>query len=172
MKTLAIYPGSFNPFHIGHLNIVEKAQDIFGVDNVLVAIGNNPFKMKKEKFSISKFFSRIFGQVKDKVSGNEAVDRALHIKNSIGVETETYDTFLHEFVEKKESEGYNVVVIRGLRNGADLDYEVNQMRFINDFNKNIKVVYITCDLQYEHISSSSIRVMDSFRKGSGDRYKV
>jgi len=48
MKTLAIYPGSFNPFHIGHLNIVEKAQDIFGVDNVLVAIGNNPFKMKRK----------------------------------------------------------------------------------------------------------------------------
>ena len=42
MKTIAIYPGSFNPFHIGHLNIVEKTERIFGKGNVVVAMGINP----------------------------------------------------------------------------------------------------------------------------------
>jgi cytidyltransferase-like protein len=42
MKTLAIYPGSFNPFHIGHLNIVDKMEKIFGYENIMIAIGTNP----------------------------------------------------------------------------------------------------------------------------------
>ena len=37
-KILAIYAGSFNPFHVGHLNIVEKAEKIFGKENILIAI--------------------------------------------------------------------------------------------------------------------------------------
>lgn len=148
MKTLAIYPGSFNPFHKGHLNIVEKSENIFGKGNVLIAIGVNP----------------------DKSTPNDSLDRALEIANKTGRNVEVYTTFLHELVEKKESEGYHVVVVRGLRNGADLDYEVNQMRFINDFKKDVNVVYITCDKQYEHISSSAIRNLQKFRSGSGDNY--
>ena len=148
MKTLAIYPGSFNPFHKGHLNIVEKSENIFGKRNVLIAIGVNP----------------------DKSTPNDSLNRALEIVNKTGRNVEVYTTFLHELVEKKESEGYHVVVVRGLRNGADLDYEVNQMRFINDFKKDINVVYITCDKEYEHISSSAIRNLQKFRSGSGDNY--
>lgn len=45
MKTLAIYPGSFNPFTIGHLNIVDKMEKIFGYGNIMLAIGVNPAKM-------------------------------------------------------------------------------------------------------------------------------
>lgn len=150
MKTLAIYPGSFNPFHKGHLNILEKSESIFGKGNVLIAIGVNPDKSN---------------------SGND-LDRALEIANKTGRSVEVYTTFLHELIKKKESEGYHVVIVRGLRNGADLDYEVNQMRFINDFKKNVNVVYITCDKEYEHISSSAIRNLQKFRPGSGDLYLI
>ena len=55
MKTIAIYPGSFNPFHIGHLNIVEKTERIFGKGNVIIAMGINPDKMdvhKSEQFHL------------------------------------------------------------------------------------------------------------------------
>lgn len=148
MKTLAIYPGSFNPFHKGHLNILEKSESIFGKGNVLIAIGVNP----------------------DKSNSGDDLDRALEIANKTGRSVEVYKTFLHELIEKKESEGYHVVIVRGLRNGADLDYEVNQMRFINDFKKDVNVVYITCDKEYEHISSSAIRNLQKFRPGSGDLY--
>lgn len=150
MKTLAIYAGSFNPFHKGHLNIVEKSENIFGKGNVLIAIGVNP----------------------DKSTSNDSLDRALEITNKTGRSVEVYTTFLHELIEKKESEGYHVVIVRGLRNGADLDYEVNQMRFINDFKKDVNVVYITCDKEYEHISSSAIRNLQKFRPGSGDLYLI
>jgi pantetheine-phosphate adenylyltransferase len=45
MKTIAIYPGSFNPMHVGHLNILEKAERIFGRGIVITAIGFNPDKV-------------------------------------------------------------------------------------------------------------------------------
>ncbi len=150
MKTLAIYAGSFNPFHIGHLNIVEKAEKIFGEGNVLIAIGVNPEKAKSE----------------------DLLSRASEINSKTGRPVEVYTTFLHELIEKKESEGYKVVLIRGLRNGDDLAYEDNQLKFINDFKNNIDVVFFRCDEEFQHISSSAIRNLQSFRSGSGDKYLI
>lgn len=150
MKTLAIYAGSFNPFHIGHLNIVEKAEKVFGKGNVLIAIGVNPEKAKSE----------------------DLLTRSVEISQKTGRPVEVYTTFLHELVEKKESEGYKVILVRGLRNGDDLAYEDNQLKFINDFKKNIDVVFFRCDEEFAHISSSAIRNLQSFRSGSGDKYCV
>ena len=147
MKNIAIYPGSFNPFHVGHLNIVQKSERIFGKGNVIIAMGINPDKIKsseKEEYLKQK--------------ENEASE----LSSKIGREVIVYWKFLHQLVEEYESKGYNVVIIRGLRNGADLDYEVNQLRFVNDFKKDINVIYITCDKEYEHISSSAIRKIGDF----------
>ena len=81
MKTIAIYPGSFNPFHIGHLNIVEKAERVFGEGNVLIAIGDNPEKSNR----------------------GDSEKRALEISKKTGRSVEVYDIFLHELIEKKDS---------------------------------------------------------------------
>jgi pantetheine-phosphate adenylyltransferase len=146
MKTIAIYPGSFNPAHVGHLNILEKAERIFGKGNVITAIGINPDKVNTN----------------DKTYLFEQDNKAKTISQKINRTVITYSKFLHELIEDYEKEGYNVVIIRGLRNGVDLDYEVNQMRFINDFKKNVNVIYITCDQEFEHISSSAIRKIEQF----------
>jgi pantetheine-phosphate adenylyltransferase len=154
MKTLAVYCGSFNPFHIGHLNIVHKMQKIFGYENIMIAIGVNPSKM-----SIPDDQSKL-------------MENAVNLTAKIGVKVEVYTTFLHELIEKKESEGYNVILVRGLRNGDDLDYEDNQLKFIKDFKKDVNVIFIRCDEEFEHISSSAIRQLESFRPGSAEKYLV
>ncbi len=147
MKTIVLYPGSFSPFHIGHLNIVRKAEKIFGKGSVIVAIGINPDKIDYDKRD----------QYVDKME-----IEAIRLSRSIGIDVIVYPTFLHQLVEKYESTDNNVVVIRGLRNGTDLDYEVNQLRFVTDFKKDVNVVYITCDQEFEHISSSAIRKIQDF----------
>jgi pantetheine-phosphate adenylyltransferase len=152
MKTIAIYPGSFNPFHKGHLNILQKAKRIFGDSNVIIAIGQNPNKPNQ--------------------SDSEIISRVKEISEKTTTSVEIYQSFLHEYIESLEKYGFNVVVVRGLRNGADLDYEVNQMRFIDDFKKDVNAVYITCDKEFEHISSSAIRTLQSFKPGSGDKYLI
>jgi len=154
MKILAIYPGSFNPFHMGHLNIVEKAEKIFGEGNVLIAMGVNPSKLTLD-------------EVRD-----GALEKSSLLEEKIGRKVETYFSFLHEFIEQKEEEGYDVVLVRGLRNGDDLAYENNQLSFIHDFKPEVKSVFIMCDKKYEHVSSSSIRQLESFRKGSGSKYLI
>jgi phosphopantetheine adenylyltransferase len=53
-----------------------------------------------------------------------------------------------------------------------LDYEDNQLKFIKDFKKDLNVVFIRCDEEFEHISSSAIRALESFRPGSGEKYLV
>lgn len=129
---IGIYPGSFNPFHKGHLNILEKAEKMF--DKVIIAIGRNPEKeMSEDSLAIMTNPQRIaFRQV------------------------EAYDGLLTNFVKKIE-EFADVTVIRGLRNGDDLDYEVNQLRHIEILKPDISMTFVVCDKEFEHISSSAIR---------------
>jgi pantetheine-phosphate adenylyltransferase len=158
MKTIVLYPGSFNPFHVGHLNIVRKAEKMFGKGNVVVVMGINPDKVDSSK--------------KDEYISDKEGDAKV-LSGKIGVEVIINPKFLHQLVDSYERLGYNVIVVRGLRNGADLDYEVNQMRFISDFKKEVNVVYITCDKEFEHISSSAIRkIMDFGGYEMGKQYLV
>ena len=149
MKTVALFCGTFNKFHIGHLNILRKSEAVFGKGNVIVCIGLNPDKINKSTLSSE-----------DYLADKEA--EASILSDRIGSQVIVYTNFLHQLVEKYEVLGFNVVVIRGLRNGTDLDYEVNQLRFVSDFKKNVNVVYITCDKEFEHISSSAIRKIQEF----------
>jgi len=143
MTNLAIYPGSFNPFHMGHKNILEKIEKVF--DHVIIAIGENPDKENPGHIE----------EVKKTIPNNKV---------------ETFSGFLSDYVKIKEEDGFNVTIVRGLRNSADLDYEVNQMRFIQDQNPNVKFVFIVCDKEYDHISSCAIRSLEKIKKGSSIIY--
>lgn len=74
---------------------------------------------------------------------------------------ENYAGLVTDFVS---SLGYDVTLIRGLRNSADLQYEMTQYRFLQDLKPDIKMVSIFCDKGLEHISSSAIRQMEKFNK--------
>lgn len=146
-KTLAIYPGTFNPFTIGHLNILEKAEAIFGKENVVILVGDNPTKEASE------------------------VDRAATIKfNLPSKNVDKFKGFLTDYIFEKEEEGYDVVVVKGLRNGDDLDYEVNTLRYLEDRKKTIKTVFLICDKEFEHVSSSGYRACEKVQPGSGHIY--
>ena len=129
---IAIYAGSFNPFHKGHYNILKKAEQIF--DKVIIARGVNPEK------------------------NNKIIDLPTKIQNR---QIEKYSGLLTDFIDGL---GYDVTLIRGLRNATDLQYELTQYRFLQDLNPNIKIVSLFCDKEYEHISSSAIRGLEIYNK--------
>lgn len=129
---IAVYAGSFNPFHKGHYNILKKAEQIF--DKVIIARGINPEK------------------------NNTIVELPIKIQNR---QIETYSGLLTDFIDEL---GYDVTLIRGLRNATDLQYELTQYRFLQDLNPNIKIVSLFCDKEYEHISSSAIRSLELYNK--------
>lgn len=152
-STIVIYPGSFDPFHIGHLNIIEKAERAFGKGSVMIAMGINLDKVDPKGLWTEE--QKLLFIEKKKAYSFE-------LQQKIGRDVIVYNKFLHELVNEYETMGFNVVVLRGLRNGTDLNYEVNQLRFVNDFKKDVNVVYITCDQEFEHISSSSINKIEKF----------
>ncbi|MFC0514460.1 adenylyltransferase/cytidyltransferase family protein [Mucilaginibacter angelicae] len=130
---IAVYPGSFNPFHKGHYNILQKAERIF--DKVIIVRGVNP----------------------GKDTATYELPEALRYR-----QIETYEGLLTEFIDNL---GYDVTVIRGLRNGSDLQYELNQYRYLQELGgKNISVTAIFCDMEFEHISSTGIRQLEKYGK--------
>lgn len=129
---IGVFCGSFDPFHKGHYNILQKAERIF--DKVIVAFGKNP----------------------EKDGRTWPVPEA--IKNR---QIEEYEGLLTDFVL---SLGHDVVVIRGLRNSTDFQYEQNQYRYIQELMPDIRIVNIFCDKEFEHISSSGIRTLGKYNK--------
>jgi pantetheine-phosphate adenylyltransferase len=156
VKKIAVYPGSFNPFTIGHLNILQKAEAIFGEGNVIIAVGVNPDKITSAANS---------------PSAANFDPRVINIKNNLpSKKVEGFTGFLTDYIREKEQEGYHVTIVKGLRNGDDLDYEINQLRFMEDMKKDIKIIFIPCDKNFEHISSSAYRALEKVRAGTGHKY--
>ncbi len=130
---VGIYAGTFNPFHIGHFSILEKAEQMF--DKVIVAVGINPQKHTGKDSSLAG---------------------ALPFHEII-----YFDTLMVDLIEK-ESELCDVTLVRGLRNGYDLDYEMNQLCFMQEMRPSTQSVYIPCDKNLEHISSSALKGISIF----------
>lgn len=70
---------------------------------------------------------------------------------------ETYPGLISKYISSKENACTNVTSIRGLRNGDDLDYEVNQLRYIEKLNPTMKTIFINCDKEVEEISSTAVK---------------
>ena len=158
MKTIYLFAGSFDPMHTGHLNIIDKIANMFGRENVIVAMGINFDKVEPE--NRDKYFS-------------DKMEESIALSKRIKCNVICYKTFLHELIEHFERQLYKVILVRGLRNGSDLNYEANQMRIINDFKKDINCIYVTCDVEFEHISSSVIRtILKSDRPKLSNAYLV
>jgi len=143
---LGIYPGSFNPFHIGHLDIVRQAMRVF--DKVIVVRAINPDKKVAQAILPVKFLT------------------------NMGVDNLADDGLVTDLIKGYESGGKNVTLIRGLRSGADLGYEQNLVAFMRNMHPEIKVVFFLCDPKFQHISSSALRGIREFSDAEYRKYVV
>ncbi len=133
MKKTAIYPGSFDPLTLGHINIVERAAKIF--DEITVAVA--------KKISKGATFSP-----EERL---EMARRAVADKSN--VKAEIFDGLLMEYVSAK---GANTI-LRGMRSVSDFEYELRMATVNKSLNPDVETVFMVADSRHSHISSSLIK---------------
>ena len=132
MKKNAIFPGSFDPITIGHIEIVEKSLKIF--DEIIIAIGTNTDK--KYMFSENQRLNFILE----------------HFENEKNVKVVAYDGLTFELCKKLKVK----YIVRGVRNILDFEYEKNMAEFNRNLGK-IETIIITSSNKNSHISSSLVK---------------
>ncbi|MCF7886750.1 MAG: pantetheine-phosphate adenylyltransferase [Candidatus Marinimicrobia bacterium] len=130
---IAIYPGSFDPITNGHLDILKRGAKIF--DKVVIAIADN---MRKESyFSVEKRLELIEGCTTD--LDNVEIDR--------------FKGLLVDYAKKVKAS----VIIRGLRQVSDFEYEFQMALMNRQLNDNIDTIFLMPHEKYTYLSSSVVR---------------
>ncbi|MEI9893999.1 MAG: adenylyltransferase/cytidyltransferase family protein [Chthoniobacter sp.] len=142
---VAIYPGSFAPFHLGHLSILRQAEFVF--DKVIVAVVVNRQKP---------------GAVESAQQRSSELQTRLRFH-----EVATFTGLLTNFVEGL---ALPITIVRGVRDGTDLEAELRFVRFLNELRPETGVVWISCEAELQHLSSSAIRELEAIEPGAGQRY--
>jgi pantetheine-phosphate adenylyltransferase len=135
---IAIYPGSFDPVTIGHLNIIRRAANIFDklIVCVMVNAGKNPMFTLEERVD---FIRRVTADIPN-------------------VEVEASSELLAEYAKRRGS----CVIVKGLRAGSDFENEF-QMALINKkINPELDTMFLTAESQYMYLSSSMVKELGSY----------
>ncbi len=135
---IAIYPGSFDPITSGHLNIIQRAANIF--DRLIVCVMVNPAK--------TPLFSK-----------DERVELIQRVVGDLtNVEVDSSEELLAEYAKRRGS----CVIVKGLRAGSDFENEF-QMALINHkINPNLDTMFLTAEHQYMYLSSSTVKELGKF----------
>ena len=129
----AVYPGSFDPMTNGHLDIIKRASAIFDRLYVVVASNSN----KKNVFSANERVEFLKRCTKD-------------IENVVVV---SYDGLVAQFVKEVDAK----VIIKGLRNNADFEYEFQMANVNNHLNNDAETLFMVTNLKNIYVSSSVVR---------------
>lgn len=137
MKT-AIYPGSFDPVTLGHLDIIKRSAGMF--DKLIVLVLKN--SAKKSLFTAEERVSMMKGLVKD--MPNVCVD--------------TNDGLLVDYAKEKNA----TIVIRGLRTTTDFEYELQLAHTNNMEYKELETIFLATGMEYSYLSSTVVKEFASY----------
>lgn len=138
---LAVYPGTFDPIHCGHLDIIERGSRLF--DRLIVGVGINPDK--------SPFFSQ-----------QERVDLIQRvIVRFSNVEVRGFDTLAVNFVRQMGAR----VMLRGLRTTSDMENEFTMSLMNLTLDPEIETVFLMAKEPFSHLSSTLLRQIAQFGGG-------
>ena len=135
---IAIYPGSFDPVTSGHLNIIQRAANIFDklIVCVMVNAGKNPMFTLEERVELIRRVT----------------------SNLPNVEVDSSSELLADYARKRGS----CVIVKGLRASSDFENEF-QMALINHkINPELDTMFLPAESQYMYLSSSTVKDLGSY----------
>lgn len=141
MKKTAVFPGSFDPITVGHLDLIKRAIPLF--DKIIVAIGVN--SQKKYLFPLEQ-----------RIEWLEKV-----FKKMPTVHVDKFEGLTAHYCKKKKSK----FLIRGLRNASDFDYEKTISQLNHIIGDDLETVFLISKPEFSHVSSTIVR---EIIKGKGD----
>lgn len=134
MKT-AIYPGSFDPVTLGHLDIIQRSSCL--ADHLIVGVLNNT--TKTPLFSV-----------------DERVNMLREVTIELGnVEVKSFSGLLVDFAREQNVQ----VIIRGLRAVTDFEYELAMSQTNRVANPDVDTIFLNTSLKYAYLSSSIVKEM-------------
>jgi len=136
---IALFPGSFDPITVGHVDIIQRAMPLF--DKIVIGVGINSskqcyFPLEKRKLFLEKTF-----------------------ENFSKVEITSYEGLTVSFCEKINAQ----YILRGLRSDMDFEFEKNIAQMNRELDKNVETVFIVCNPNFSAVSSTIVK--DIIRNG-------
>lgn len=138
-QSIAVYPGTFDPITMGHVDIIERALDLF--DKVIVAVAVNA--SKTPLFTLDERIKMIENTVKDYSR----------------VEVKSVSGLLVNFAHEQNAKA----IVRGIRAVSDFDYEFQLALMNRKLNRKVDSVFLMPSFRWIFISSSIIK--DAVRNG-------
>ena len=136
--TIAVYPGSFDPITLGHLDIIKRAAPMF--DRLIVTVMNNT-----SKNSLFTAEERM-----------DFIRRATcELKN---IEVDSFSGLLADYSAKKSA----VAIVRGLRAMSDFEYEFQMALTNKKLNPDVETIFLTTSAEYLFLSSSIVKEIARF----------
>lgn len=138
MMAICVYPGSFDPVTVGHLDLIERASSLF--DQVVVAVLHNP--AKNGCFTVEERISLL-----RKACG--------HLPN---VAFDRFDGLLVDYMHARGAR----VVLRGVRGSKDFDSEMVMAQLNHQLAPDVETLFMAAQPAHAHISSSAVREIAMF----------
>ncbi|MFT8736991.1 MAG: pantetheine-phosphate adenylyltransferase [Zymomonas mobilis] len=137
-QPVALYPGTFDPVTLGHLDIIRRGARIF--DHLIVAVAENPGK--SPLFSAEERASMILHEI-------DILENPSRCK----IEVITYNSLLMDCVESHSAS----VILRGLRAVADFEYEYQMAGMNQQINNKIETVFLMADCVLQPVASRLVK---------------
>jgi pantetheine-phosphate adenylyltransferase len=145
MKT-AVYPGTFDPITLGHLDIIRRGAHL--VDKLVVGVTTNP--SKEPMFSVAERMAMVRREVAN-IPGN--------------IDVVEFDSLLMEFAEAQGA----TAILRGLRAVADFEYEFQMAGMNQQLNDDIETVFLMAAVSLQPIASKLVKEIARYG-GSIDKF--
>jgi pantetheine-phosphate adenylyltransferase len=132
-QRVGVYPGTFDPITLGHLDIIRRGAHL--VDRLVIGVTTNP--SKEPMFTVAERMAIVTREVAD-ISGVTVVE---------------FDSLLMDFAE---SQGASLI-LRGLRAVADFEYEYQMAGMNQQLNDRIETVFLMADVSLQPIASRLVK---------------